>query len=573
MKPITDPRDEAKSLYWQAYSIPQIACRLGVSANTLYSWRRRDKWDKTPPLQRIKERLDVQYLRIVEKGADITAHDAKVIDILGRQLDRFSHDEKKAQEKATQKKVPKNHFTPEQIAELRTLVLDSLYEHQHRWYRQRRQRNRFILKSRQIGASWYFAREALFDALETGTNQIFLSASRAQAMTFKRFIQFLTRQIGVELKGGDTIILSNGAVLYFLGTSAATAQSYTGNLYFDEAFWVSNFLNLRKVAAGMASHIGLRRTYFSSPSSEEHEAYPFWTGDFYNKSRPKDQRVEFNTTHEALKNGKLCGDGMWRQIVTIDDAIAKGFNLIDRDEIKGENSPEDYENLYRCRFVAKGERAFNYNALINSGVDGYNRDVWADWNPYAPRPLGNRAVWVGYDPNGGGGNGDSAGLTVIAPPAVPGGKFRVVETIQLRGMEFEEQADVIKALTTRYNVQHIGIDATGVGDAVHQLVIKFFPAAEKHIYTPTLKRALVMKAQLVIRAGRLEYDAGFGQELVRSFMTVRKFITAGGQVSYESDRTSGSNHGDLAWACMHALFNEPLGSDAGGIDDSFVEEY
>ncbi|WP_241164779.1 terminase gpP N-terminus-related DNA-binding protein, partial [Serratia marcescens] len=63
MKQIIDHRDEAKSLYWQAYSIPQIAERLGVSANTLYSWRRRDEWDNTPLLKRVQERLDVQLLR------------------------------------------------------------------------------------------------------------------------------------------------------------------------------------------------------------------------------------------------------------------------------------------------------------------------------------------------------------------------------------------------------------------------------------------------------------------------------------------------------------------------------
>ncbi|MHC9396126.1 terminase gpP N-terminus-related DNA-binding protein, partial [Serratia ureilytica] len=175
MKQIIDHRDEAKSLYWQAYSIPQIAERLGVSANTLYSWRRRDEWDNTPLLKRVQERLDVQLLRLVEKGESINSHDVKLIDLFGRQLERFSRDERKAQERATRKKTPKNHFTPEQVEELRALVLDSLYEHQKRWYKQRSRRNRFILKSRQIGASWYFAREALLDALETGTNQIFLS--------------------------------------------------------------------------------------------------------------------------------------------------------------------------------------------------------------------------------------------------------------------------------------------------------------------------------------------------------------------------------------------------------------
>lgn len=92
----------------------------------------------------------------------------------------------------------------------------------------------------------------------------------------------------VELTGGNEMVLANGATLYFLGTSAATAQSYTGNLYFDEFFWVSNFLNLRRVAAGMATHdkAGLTLTYFSTPSSEEHEAYSFWTGDLFNKHLP-----------------------------------------------------------------------------------------------------------------------------------------------------------------------------------------------------------------------------------------------------------------------------------------------
>jgi hypothetical protein len=50
-------------------------------------------------------------------------------------------------------------------------------------------------------------------------------------------------------------------------------------------------------------------------------------------------------------------------------------------------------------------------------------------------------------------------------------------------MEFEEQAKAIQGLTERYNVQHIAIDATGIGDAVWQLVIKFFPLAVKYQYS------------------------------------------------------------------------------------------
>lgn len=252
MNTAEDLSTKAKSLYWQAFSITQISKEIGVSINTIYSWRRRYEWDKATPMQRVQDRTHVRYLRLVEKD-DKTPKDFKEIDLLARQLDRFERHERRDQEKEKKAKTPKNHFTEEQITQLRALVFDSLYEHQKRWFKQWNRRNRFILKSRQIGATWYFAREALLRALETGNNQIFLSASRAQAFQFKRFIQKLAREIGVELKGGDAIELSNGAILYFLGTSAATAQSYTGDLYLDEVFWISNFIKLRSVAAGMAT--------------------------------------------------------------------------------------------------------------------------------------------------------------------------------------------------------------------------------------------------------------------------------------------------------------------------------
>lgn len=83
------------------------------------------------------------------------------------------------------------------------------------------------------------------------------------------------------------IQLFNGAELHFLGTSAATAQSYTGNLYFDEFFWVGQFANLKKVAGAMATLKGLTRTYFSTPSAESHEAYPSGRGGLQQRPQPR----------------------------------------------------------------------------------------------------------------------------------------------------------------------------------------------------------------------------------------------------------------------------------------------
>ncbi len=149
---------------------------------------------------------------------------------------------------------------------------------------------------------------------------------------------YAKRVADVELKG-ETITLPNESQLIFLGTNSKTAQSYHGNLYFDEIFWVNRFEEIRKVAAGMASQKQYRITYFSTPSSITHSAYLLWSGKLFNRKRPKAEQVEIDISHANLKNGKKCGDGQWRQIVNIYDAEAGGCNLFDIEQLKLENSP------------------------------------------------------------------------------------------------------------------------------------------------------------------------------------------------------------------------------------------
>ena len=71
---------------------------------------------------------------------------------------------------------------------------------------------------------------------------------------------------------------------------------------------------------GLAKH--LRSTYFSTPSTLGHGAFPFWSGELFNKGRKHaSEHVEIDISHSALAAGKLCDDGQWRQIVTIEDAL------------------------------------------------------------------------------------------------------------------------------------------------------------------------------------------------------------------------------------------------------------
>lgn len=577
--PEIDQRRAARGLYWQGWRVSDIAEYFGLPRTTVESWKTRDTWDDSTAIERVESSLEARMVQLVGKEPK-TGSDFKEIDLLGRQVERLARVRRygepgghegdlnpniERRNAGPKKKPARNEFAPEQQSLLIQRFDESLFGYQRKWrLNALTERIRNILKSRQIGATFYFAREALVDALETGRNQIFLSASKAQAHVFKQYILNFAREVEVELKG-DPIVLPNEATLYFLGTNMRTAQSYHGNLYFDEYFWVYQFETLRKVASGMALHKQWRQTYFSTPSSVTHEAYGFWSGARYNKGRKKEDRVKIDTGHAALVDGQRCADGQWRHIVTVEDAVREGCDLFDLQQLRLEYSAEEWANLLMCEFIDDTASVFPLAELQRCMVDSWVE--WADFKPFALRPLGHQEVWIGYDPAL---SGDSAGCVVIAPPQVQGGKFRILEKHQWRGMDFAAQAEHIRKMTQRYRVGYIGIDASGVGAGVFPLVKQFFPGARSITYSVEVKTRLVLKGKDVIAGGRLEFDAGW-TDVAQAFMSIRKAMTASGrQATYEAGRSAETGHADLAWAVMHALDNEPL-DGSGGRNSGFLE--
>ncbi|MDU6814435.1 MAG: terminase ATPase subunit family protein [Klebsiella pneumoniae] len=578
---LNDPRRQAALLYWQGFSVPQIAEMLQTKRPTVQSWKQRDQWEETAPLNRVESTLEARLIQLYAKP-NLTPHDFKVADFLARQMERFARINRYGQtgnevdlnpnvanrNKGDRKKPTKNFFSDEAIEKLEEIFFAESFEYQLRWHRAGLEhRIRDILKSRQIGATFYFSREALLHALKTGHNQIFLSASKTQAYVFREYIIQFARRVDVDLTGDPIVIGNNGAKLIFLGTNSNTAQSHNGDLYVDEIFWIPNFQKLRKVSSGMASQSHLRSTYFSTPSTLAHGAYPFWSGELFNRGRASaSERVDIDISHDALAAGVACPDGQWRQIVTIEDALAGGCTLFNLEQLKRENSVDDFRNLFMCEFVDDKASVFPFEDLQRCMVDSL--EEWEDFAPFADNPFGSRPVWVGYDPSH---SGDSAGCVVLAPPVVAGGKFRILERHQWKGMDFATQAESIRQLTEKYNVEYIGIDATGLGIGVFQLVRSFYPAARDIRYTPEMKTAMVLKAKDVIRRGCLEYDIS-ATDITTSFMAIRKTMTSSGRsATYEASRTEEASHADVAWATMHALLNEPLTAGSGQVTSSILE--
>lgn len=583
--PDTAPRQQARTLYWQGWRIARIAELLGENAATIHNWKKRDGWDNASALDRVAGTLEARLVQLINKDQK-EGKDFKEIDLLGRQMERMARVGKynetgkesdlnpniHKRNEAPKRKPKRNDVGEEGTKKILDAFHDSQFEYQRGWYRagvEHRIRN--LLKSRQIGATWYFAREAICDALETGKNKIFMSASKAQAHVFRQYIvQFVREETGVELRG-DPLVLPNGAHLYFLGTNARTAQSYHGDTFMDEYFWIQKFQEFRKVASGMAMHKQWKQTYISTPSSITHEAYPFWTGELFNKRRPKEERIKLDVSHEALARGAACPDGQWRQIVTVEDAIRGGCDLFDLDQLMLEYSKDEYQNLLMCQFMDDTLSVFPLAKLHPCMVDSWL--VWRDLKPYAPKPLGEKEIWLGYDPDGGGEDSDGAGLVAISPGKSIGSKHRIIEATRLRGQDYEQQAETILKWCQRYNVSYIGIDTTGLGDAVAQLVGKKFHNVDRIQYSVEVKSRLVLKAQHVIDNKRLEFDAG-RTDIAQSFMAIRRTMTdSGRQVTYTAGRRKDTGHAELAWATMHALANEPLDGPSEGTSQSIIEVY
>tara|TARA_R110001583_G_scaffold15059_2_gene62461 strand:- start:22549 stop:24309 length:1761 start_codon:yes stop_codon:yes gene_type:complete len=550
----TQAQTKALGLFLCQRTTNEIAQEVRVTDRTVQGWISKFDWktlrDDAPPEQVTRQRI--AYLTWVDEKTDKQLRELEIL------LKFHMGDPKKVYKGGNAKdgtnKGRKNNKVKNDVSGITSDLLDNFKNSKFFKYqldilktKEDRALNwmRFYLKSRQIGLTYLFAFEAFEDAVLTGDNQVFLSASKKQSEIFKNYIRMFALEIGdVELKGKDEIHLSNGATLYFLSTNARTAQGFNGHLYIDEVFWIPKFKQLDDLAGGMSMHDKWRTTYLSTPSSVGHEAYSKWSGS-------KEHNIDIS--HETLKQGSLGADGIYRQMITVDDAIEGGANFFNMARLHQKYPDKEvFDNLLRCVFLDDAQSAFNVKSLMACKVDA---DDWADVNMELARPVGRLPVWIGYDPSG---VGDEAAVVVALPPKRKGGAFKLIEKLRLSGVSYQGQADEIKALCEKYNVTEIAMDVSGIGGPVSELVEVFFPRVTLIPYSINTKAHMVYKAREVIGAGRLQFD-GLWDDVIHAFLMVKRSTTKNShQATFTAARTKETSHADLAMAIMQLLSLEGI---------------
>ncbi|ELN2578717.1 terminase family protein [Enterobacter kobei] len=571
-----ETKQMAKQLYLKRHTPKEIATKLKLPNVVLvYNWAEKFNWadllNEETALDAIERRIALLTPRENKKAAELreleclinshiklmaqrNKHTEKMAEIKGRLQPAAEHSDEASEGEQPRRRRRKNDISHITAEALDAWANENLYQHQLHVRKNKSHKVRNILKARQIGMTYYFAFEAFEDAILTGDQQIFLSASKAQAFVFRQYIFSIASQFfDVQLRGTETITLSNGAVLRFLATNSNTAQSHSGNLYCDEYFWIPKFQKMDTVASAMAAQIKRRVTYFSTPSSKSHQAYPMWSGERWKKDRTDRKNIEF-PDFEAMRQGVLCPDRQWRHVITLADAIAGGFDLIDIDEQREIHSDTAFNMLFMCIFVDDAASVFKLEALQKCKVDP---TTWKDYDSKAARPFGQREVWGGFDPAR---TGDNATFVVVAVPVFAGERFRLLEKYHWRGLAFAWMAEEIKKIKEKFNMTHIGVDVTGIGAGVFELIQHFARREAMPItYNVAEKNRLVMKMLDIVDSERIEWAEDDHTNASASFMAIRQTTTASGnEMTFVADRTEYTGHADLFFAISHAIIKEPL---------------
>lgn len=559
-------RQKGRLLFAMGVSVSEISTHVGEKRPTVESWKQRDGWEKADIFDDVTLGLRARFLTLIFKENKSNAN-YKEMDFLMKMLERSAKIERYRsgegnevdlnpklanRNKSERKKKLKNQITQEQVEILEAKFKEIFFDFQHEWGTAVEHSRIFaMLKSRQIGATFYFALWALIDLLKTGKNKIFLSASKAQAYQFIEYIKAFTLEvIEVELTGEPIVI--NGpqgqATIYYLGTNALTAQGRHGDVIIDEFFWIRKFATFKKVAGAMASQKMFKQIYLSTPSSILHEAFQFWAGTDGKRKNP----VEIDISKAALKNPTKCADRKTRLIVTLSEAEKRGYDRFDREDLEAEYADDEFLNLFECEFIDDTGSYFPMSIVESNMVDSW--EIWDDFHPFDARPY-NGEVWLGYDPSF---TGDNAALVVIAPPKTSMSPYRILEVHTFKGLKASEQGLKIKKICERFNVVFIGIDNTGNGISVAEHVAKFFPQLKRLNYNPDLKIRMGLRAKELLERRRLQFDAG-KLIVAKSFLSIKKALTSGqGHKTLVTTRSAETGHGDIAWAIMNGLENAPI---------------
>lgn len=394
--------------------------------------------------------------------------------------------------------------------------------------------------SRQVGKSHGFSLKRVLRGLARSRNQIFLSAGKTQsrelmmkAETHLRALQVAASGIietkvifdDIEFTQMEIRVPAIGAGskpfrIIGLPANPRTARGFTGDLFLDEFAMHQHDRDIWRAAFPIVSREGGELDVCSTPCGRQNMFYELGNNEIFHRTK-----------------------------VTIFDAVAKGCPHDPEVLRKGVTHEDDWRQEYLCEFLDEVTAFLTYE-LIQEAED-----------VELPRELDLAAlkdrrgdVVVGVD------IGRKRDLTVVWPFEVVDRTLRSLGLIEMVGLPFREQREVIFSVLGNRCVRRACIDASGLGMQLAEECVDRFGGHTVEACTLTAQfkeqAASRMRNKFLDKLIRIPVDTQIRNDL----HSVRKSVTAAGNVRLEAPREDGS-HADRFWAC--ALACNAAAEDSG----------
>ncbi len=410
-----------------------------------------------------------------------------------------------------------------------------LFGYQQRWLADK-SRFKIGLMCRQIGKSFAVSLEAVLDAVESGQNWVLLSAGERQSKELMEKAIMHCKAMGVA--AGDmeehffedtkltqlTIKLANGAKIIGLPANPDTARGFTANVILDEFAFHKDSEKIWRALFPTVSK-GYKIRIVSTPQGKGNMFHSLWTEE-------NNWHKHFCDIYQAVK------DGVEHDI----------------EELKtGINDEDSWKQEFECLFIDDASSWLTYELIQSCYHENCPTEIeYDDYDLFDFTPSAEGRLFAGFDV------ARKKHQSIIWLWEQIGDVFWTRMVLSMHKRKFAEQRERTYDVISKWNLERMCIDATGIGaQLAEEAVDKFGNSRVEAIgFTNKVKQDMAVRTKNMFEDKLVRIP---NSRIIRDDLhQVKKITTAANNVRFDAEESK-IGHADRFWALSLGL----LSSDHG----------
>lgn len=413
-------------------------------------------------------------------------------------------------------------------------------------------RYRCIEKGRQTGYSWVFAVEALARAhLRDAYTGVFVSYNLADSKEKITYAAQMHEELPLEYQKKKVIdskleigFVSNSAskrISRIVSNPSKAPRGKTGDIYLDE---LAHYKNDREVYKGSTALILRSKGQLTICSTPLGRRGMFWEiarqeirpfGSYWRQKVPWWQCSFFCTNlREAVRHAAQ---------MTSAERVAR-WATKDVKEQFASLPLEDFQQEFEVLYIDEATSFFPYELILPSTDP--DLPMASDFSEVLP-PKGR--LTAGFDV---GRRKDLSELAIFEEGDNGVAVCRMLR--QYDRAKFEDQEKDLRKCLSMLPIARFSIDQTGLGMHLAENLARDFPQVVPENFTVNTKETWATDFKIRLQNKKVVLPGD--RELIAQIHSIKKSVTPGGRVLFESEGENIKGHADRFWACALAVQKE-----------------